>query len=113
QERRAEGFGFSTIEYLASCLTLIVTATGELSETIVDAETGWTYPVGNVERLTRQLEEVLDNPGEAKRRAMAGRAMVKARFEEHRVFDQLVDLVTEEIGLRRTAAGSKQFASIV
>jgi len=80
---------------------VIATATGGLSETIVDAETGWTYPVGNVERLTRQLEEVLDNPGEAKRRAMAGRAMVKARFEEHRVFDQFVDLVKQAAGLTR------------
>jgi len=105
QASRAEGLGFSPLEALACGVPVIASATGGLSETIVDRETGWTYPVGDVERLTRCLKEALDNPAEAKRRAMAGRTMVQARFEEHRVFHEFVDLVTT------TLPGSKHFAS--
>src|SRR5207249_9321441 len=80
QASRAEGLGFSPLEALACGVPVGATATGGLSETIVDGETGWTYPVGDVERLTACLEEAIDNPEEAKRRAMVGRAMVQARF---------------------------------
>src|SRR5206468_7730041 len=87
--------------------------TGRLLETIVQGKTGWTYPVGDVEALTACLEEAIDSPEEAKRRAMAGRAMVQARFEEKLVFDRFHDVVTEQINETRKSAGSREVASPV
>ena len=113
QGSRAEGLGFSPLEALACGIPVIAAATGGLLETIVQGKTGWTYPVGDVEALTACLEEAIDSPEEAKRRAMAGRAMIQAQFEEKLVFDRFHDVVTEQINETRKSAGSREVASPV
>jgi glycosyltransferase involved in cell wall biosynthesis len=93
QASREEGLGFSPLEALACELPVIATAVGGLKETIVDGQTGWTYPVGDAVALAAQIEEALDNPAEAARRAVAGRAMVCDKYEREFVFQQLENLL--------------------
>jgi glycosyltransferase involved in cell wall biosynthesis len=52
--------------------------------------TGWSYPAGDAGALARAIEEVLQRPEEARRRARAGRRMVLEYFERDTVFDRLV-----------------------
>jgi glycosyltransferase involved in cell wall biosynthesis len=90
QASREEGLGFSPLEALACETPVVAAAVGGLTETIVDGETGWTYPVGDAAALARAIEQALSQPDEAARRARAGRHMVLARFERRHVFDRLM-----------------------
>lgn len=98
QASRAEGLGFSPLEALACGVPVVATAVGGLRETIVDGETGWTYPVGDSGALARRIVSALDDPAEAARRAENGREMVRSRFEHHRVFGELERIVRREAG---------------
>jgi glycosyltransferase involved in cell wall biosynthesis len=93
QASRAEGLGFSPLEALACGVPVIATATGGLAETIVDGQTGWTYPAGDAPALANNIEVVLDHPQEAARRAAAGREMVQRVYEQRIVFEKLESLM--------------------
>jgi len=102
QASRAEGLGFAPLEALACGTPVVAAAVGGLKETIRDKETGWTYPVGDVDWLARSIAAVLDQPEEALRRAAAGKEMVAARYERHIAFDQLERLLAtpERTGMK-------------
>jgi glycosyltransferase involved in cell wall biosynthesis len=90
QASRAEGLGFSALEALACETPVVATAVGGLRETILDGETGWTYPAGDASALARSMTQALTRREEARRRAQAGRRMVQERFERGPVFDRLM-----------------------
>ena len=90
QASREEGLGFSPLEALACETPVVAAAVGGLRETIVEGETGWTYPVGDAPALARAMDDALTRRDEARRRARAGRRMVEERFEQRLVFDQLM-----------------------
>lgn len=93
QASREEGLGFSVAEALACRIPVVATSVGGLPETVIDGRTGWLYPVGQPEVLAARIAEVLDNPDEARRRAAAGRALVRERYERRVVFDELDRIV--------------------
>lgn len=95
QASRAEGLGFSPLEALACGVPVVAAATGGLRETIVDGETGWTYPVGDATALASAIEDVLTHPAESHRRAEVGRKMVEEHFEQRKVFDRFSVMVKE------------------
>ena len=90
QASREEGLGFSPLEALACETPVVAAAVGGLRETIVDGETGWTCPAGDAAALARAMADALTRRDEARRRARAGRAMVRERFERRVVFDRLM-----------------------
>jgi glycosyltransferase involved in cell wall biosynthesis len=100
QASRAEGLGFSALEALACEVPVIAAAIGGLRETIVDGQTGWTYPVGDQAELASCIETVLDNKDEAARRAAKGREMVCARYEQQIVFAQLESMTWQRSEVR-------------
>lgn len=114
QASREEGLGFSPLEALACGTPVVAAAAGGLRETVVEGETGWTYPAGDSTALARSIAEALADPDEAARRALAGRALVLARYERRAAFDQLAEALKgtapqtsqEPDGRRAPAAGA-------
>jgi glycosyltransferase involved in cell wall biosynthesis len=89
QASREEGLGFSPLEALACGTPVVASAVGGLRETILDGETGWTYPSGDASALARRIAEALDDPAESDARAARGRALVQTRYERRAAFAQL------------------------
>lgn len=105
QSSRQEGLGFSPLEALACGVPVIASAVGGLRETIIDGQTGWTYPVGDSDALARCIEEVLDNPVEAARRAGAGRDLVCTKYDRRIVFEQLLKII-QTVSHKQTSIGA-------
>jgi glycosyltransferase involved in cell wall biosynthesis len=90
QASRQEGLGFSPLEALASGVPVVAAAVGGLRDTIRAPETGWTYPPGDAVALARAIEDVLDNPVEARTRAARGRELVCVAYEREQAFERFV-----------------------
>ncbi len=93
QASRAEGLGYSVLEAMACGRPVVASAVGGLTETVVEGVTGWTCPPGDGAALAGRIADVLDNPGEARRRADAALRMVRERYDRHTVFDRLMALI--------------------
>jgi glycosyltransferase involved in cell wall biosynthesis len=110
QASREEGLGFSPLEALACEVPVVASAVGGLLDTIVDGETGWTFPVGDPGALASCLRQVLDHADEALRRARNGRRMVQRSYEGAAAFDAFVERLSSlrhgEADLRTRAVAS-------
>ena len=95
QASREEGLGFSVLEAVACGTPVVVTAVGGLKEIVGDGIAGWTAPPGDSAALADALREALDNPDDGRRRAAAGAALVRAKFDSQHAFDRLVSVLRD------------------
>lgn len=66
-----EGWGRVVVEAAAAGVPVVMTDVGCAGEFVRDGESGWVVPVGDAERLSNALTDVLTHPEEGARRAKA------------------------------------------
>lgn len=96
-----ESFGLSALEAMACEVPVIASAAGGLPEVVVDGETGFLRPVGDVESMAAAALELLEDPRRLREFGAAGRERAVTVFDQDRVVGQYRDLYTRVVGSGR------------
>lgn len=78
----SEGMPLSLLEAMAAGHPVVTTRVGAIPEIVEDGATGLLVPPGSPVALARAVNELLHNPGTAKRLGDAGRAFVLAHHDQ-------------------------------
>jgi glycosyltransferase involved in cell wall biosynthesis len=79
-----DGIPNVVLEALSQEVPVVASAVSGLPEVILPGETGWLAPPGDPGALATALAAALSDPGEARRRARAGRDLVQREFDSGR-----------------------------
>jgi len=101
-----EGMPRTIIEAMMMAKPVVATNIRGCREEVVDGETGLLVPPRNPQALAAALARCLRQPDEARRFGAAGRARALALYDENRVVDLQVELISEHLagGARPGAA---------
>jgi glycosyltransferase involved in cell wall biosynthesis len=88
-------------------LPLVATAVGNLTDLVVDGETGWLVPPQDVPALADALGSALADPDEAWRRGRNARERVRAEFGWDRFSKGLAEMLAETTTARSGRTGSE------
>ncbi|HET8798911.1 MAG TPA: N-acetyl-alpha-D-glucosaminyl L-malate synthase BshA [Thermoanaerobaculia bacterium] len=94
----SESFGMAALEAMAAEVPVIATSTGGLPEVVIDGETGFLLPVGDVDGMAARGVEILRD--DALRRRMGSRARESAidRFDERKILPMYRGLYERAVG---------------
>jgi glycosyltransferase involved in cell wall biosynthesis len=70
----------SILEALSVGVPVVAANVGSVQETVVDGQTGWLFPGGDVAAYAHRTIELLGSPSERKRMGAEGRRRVTARW---------------------------------
>lgn len=87
------------LESLLLEVPTIATDVGGLPDLVREPETGWLVPPRSPERLARAIEQALDDPAEARRRAAAGAARARAVADVRRTGAEVMGIYRKILGL--------------
>ncbi|MFO7653524.1 MAG: glycosyltransferase [Candidatus Krumholzibacteriia bacterium] len=93
----AEGLSNSIMEFMACGLPVICTAGGGNPELVVEGETGFLVPVGDVEAVVARLEWLVAHPAEAAAMGEAGRRRLTTEFSLSRMVERAVRIYDEAL----------------
>ncbi len=81
----AESFGMAALEAMASEVPVIATRAGGMPEVVVEGETGFLLPVGEVDAMAERAIAILSDSRLERRLGRAGRAVAEEKFHVDRV----------------------------
>lgn len=79
------------VESLAAGIPTIATRVGGLPDIVIDGKTGWLAEPKSPPSLAAAIAQVLDQPAEARRRAIAGRKLIKEQLDVRATARQVFD----------------------
>jgi glycosyltransferase involved in cell wall biosynthesis len=88
-----ESFGMVAVEAMAAGLPVIAARNGGLGEVVLDGETGALFHPGDVEGLTRLIEEYARNPERLEDQGHRALARARSEFNIDRCAEEFLDLV--------------------
>jgi glycosyltransferase involved in cell wall biosynthesis len=93
-----EAFGRILVEAQALGRPVVASDHGGAQETVLEGETGWMFPPGDVDALASKLDKVLRLSGDARKR-LADKAIahVRTNFSKQAMCDKTVDVYRELI----------------
>lgn len=100
----AEGVPVSLMEACASGLPVIATQVGGVSELVLDGETGFIVPPGDVAALSDRIAELASDPALRSRLGAAGRERVVEHFDSTVEASRLATLFVSSARARREAS---------
>jgi N-acetyl-alpha-D-glucosaminyl L-malate synthase BshA len=81
----AESFGMAALEAMASEVPVIGTRAGGMPEVVVEGESGYLLPVGDVEGMADRAIAILSNADLQQRLGRAGRKLAEEKFNVEQV----------------------------
>lgn len=97
---RYEGFPLSILEAMLAGLPVVASDVGSVSEAVVDGETGFVVPPGDVDALTAALRRLVDDPDLRRSLGAAGRARAEREFTARAMAARYERLYDEVVGSR-------------
>jgi len=83
-----ESFGLTALEAMNCGVPVIASDVGGLPEVVIDGETGYLYPLGDVEDMAARAVSILADPAAFSRFRAAARARAISHFDAARVIPQ-------------------------
>ena len=102
----SESFGLSIAEAQAAGLAVVAYAAGSVPEVVLDGQTAWLAPLGDVDALAQALTSALDSPAECHARGLAGRERVARLFR----WDRTAERVLAGLAALRTPSAGRRAA---
>jgi glycosyltransferase involved in cell wall biosynthesis len=90
-----EGFPIAALEAMATGLPVVASAVGGVPELVVDGETGWLVPPGDVARLAARLQPLLRDPEQRRSMGAAAAARVRDHFSLAQMTENFSNLYDE------------------
>jgi glycosyltransferase involved in cell wall biosynthesis len=87
-----ESFGLAIAEAMTAKTAVVATATEGASEIVVDGETGFLVPIGDVDKLATGIATLLRDDEQRSSFGKRGREVVEARFSLQRMVDEIEKL---------------------
>jgi len=86
-----ESFGLSILESMFHGHPVLATRAGGIPEVVVDGETGFLVPVGDIERFARWLDAIVEDPARYRPMGARGRERARALFSAERITGEYLD----------------------
>jgi mannosyltransferase len=96
---RNEGFGLTLLEAMSSGVALVAARAGAADKVVIEGETGFVIPPGDVDALERALEALMRDPARADAIGRAGRAHVVKEFSADVEVEKIVAVYRDVIGV--------------
>jgi N-acetyl-alpha-D-glucosaminyl L-malate synthase BshA len=90
-----ESFGLVALEAHASGVPVIATKTGGLPEVVVEGETGFLVPVGEIEDMTKKALALLTDPDLHSSFREGAKKLARERFDIHSIIPQYEEFYKE------------------
>ena len=99
-----QGFGIILLEAMALGRPVIASGVGGILSILEDNKTGIIVPPSDSRILADRILELLNNPEQARRLAIAGQNLVEDRFTIDRMIDDMIALYNDVIGIDARSA---------
>lgn len=96
---RRDGIPNTVIEAMAHGLPVVSTCVNAIPEIVRDGETGYTVPEKDAPALARAILRMVEHPGDARRMADNGRALVDAMFNPEKNIRALRELFVSQYAI--------------